>query len=183
MKSRSMIIIVSVLIMSLFLSPVPLRAVDIITKSTSIDKTYRQNDQIELYATIINNKTDILTVENFNVTIIYAKAIAKQVRVAKRIIKDLGNIKLDYHESLSVHVIIPLKDLPPDTYNLTASFLYRYGVGESRRIFVILNAKFQLLPFIEIPPTVIFVAMVMSAIIIIYIGYGLAGRVGRFKRK
>ncbi len=178
-----MIIAISLLIIALYMSPAQLQAVDVVTKATDINKTYRQNDQIDLYATIINNKTDTLTVENFNVTIIYAKAIAKQVRVAKKIIKNLGNVKLNYHESLSVHIVIPLRDLPPDTYNLTASFTYRYGVEESRRIFVILNAKFQLLPFIEIPPIVIFVAVVMSAIIIIYIGYGLAGRVSRFRKK
>lgn len=174
---------ISVFMIILFLSPIPLQAADIIAKSTNINETYRQNDQIELYATIVNNKTETLIVENFNVTITYAKAVAKHIRVAKRVIKDLGNIELDFHESLSVHIIIPLNDLPPDTYNLTASFLYRYGIGESKRIFVILNAKFQLLPFIEIPPIVIFTAIIMSAIIIIYIGYGLAGRVSRLRRK
>ncbi len=183
MGSGRIAVLFGLLVIALVLSPLPLHATDIITESNSISDKYRQNEQIEIYATIINNRTDTLTVKHFNVTIIYAKAVARQVRVAKSIIKDLGNVKLNYHEALSVHVVIPLKTLPPDTYNLTASFLYYYDVGDEKRAFVIVNAKFQLLPFIEIPPAVIFVGIIMSAIIIVYVGYGLAGRISRFSRK
>lgn len=181
--SKSAIVITSLLAITLLLAPLSVNATDIITKSTHVNKSYRQNEQIEIYATIINNKTETLTIRNFNVTIIYSKAVGGHVRVAKKIIKDLGDIKLNYHEALSVHLTVQLKDLPPDTYNLTASFLYYFETGAEERAFVILNAKFQLLPFIEIPPAVIFVAIIMSAIIIVYIGYGLAGRISRFKRK
>jgi len=159
------------------------QAADIIAQSTQISSTYRQNEKIEILATIINNRTEPLTVKQFNVTIIYAKKVGGTVRVAKTIIKDLGDTQLEYHEALSVHVEITLNDLPPDTYNLSAIFTCYYSPVSEETIVVLENVQFQLLPFIEIPPAVIFIAAVMSAIILIYVGYGIAGRISKLGRR
>jgi len=158
-------------------------AADIIAQSTHISSTYRQNEKIEISATIINNRTEPLTVKQFNITIVYAKEVGGTVRIAKTIIKDLGETQLEYHEALSVHVEITLNDLPPDTYNLSATFVYYYTPVNEEVIAVLENVQFQLLPFIEIPPAVIFIAAIMSAIILVYIGYGVAGRISKLGRR
>lgn len=158
-------------------------ATDIIARSTSLRQTYRQNEKIEITATIVNNDTRVLTVEKFNITIIFAEKIGGSERKAKVYEKNIENVQLNYHEALSILVEISLSDLAPDTYNISASFLCYYDPLHERVVFVIENFKFRLLPYIEIPPAAIFIAVVMSAIIIVYIGYGIAGKFARSRRK
>ena len=131
----------------------------------------------------MNNETRLLTLELFNVTIIYAKPIGGETRVAKSIIKNLGKKQIDYHEAFSVYVKIPLHDLAPDKYNISASFTCYYDPLHTRTIQVLNNTQFQLLPAIEIPPVVIFVGIIMGAIIIVYIGYGIAGRISKLTKR
>ncbi len=167
----------------LIISPIASYGADIIADATTIKEKYRQNEEIEIMASILNNDTRPLTLVRFNVTIVYAKKMGGEVRLAKMIIRDLEKYQLQYRESYTVHVTISLSDLPPDKYNLTAMFICYYEPLHERKLVVLKDQQFQLLPSIEIPPTVIFVAVIMVAIIVIYIGYGISGRVGKILRR
>jgi len=183
-RARRVIFAVVMSIMILSLQSMTVYSAEILYGVNELKEKYRQNEYLEIMSTIINNETRPLTLVKFNVTIINAKKIGGEIRVAKSIVKDLEKIQIEHLEAFSVYLKIPLRDLAPDKYNLTAFFICYYDPLHEQNVTVLKDFKFQLLPSIEIPPAAIFVAFIMSAIIIIYVGYGIAGRVkGRFKKK
>lgn len=170
---RKTIVLLSFLLLLLMI--IPLSAQELTYGGEKIKEQYRQNETLEIIATIENLENRTLVVESFNITIVRSKPTGQPGPVFTILI----NIskKLKQYEGFTVRYSIKLKDFPPDEYNITAYFNAFPEGGEKKEYYVYKDVKFKLLPAIEIPPVVYIVMGIMASIIIFYIGYGIAMRI------
>lgn len=152
-----------------------------ITGALPLKSEYKQNENLEVIGVIMNNDTAIMQVQTFNVLVTSSTARPNRnatvyVNITIDVYRDLeGN------ESYTAYVKVPLQNLLPDTYNVTAFFKIKYYGEETEDVYVIENAQIKIRPYIEIPPAAMVVLVIMIGIIIIYIGYGIAGRFSKKK--
>ena len=169
---RKTLFLMSLIFISLIMAPI--MAQGLTYGGEKIKDQYRQNETLEIVATIENLRNITLTVDSFNITIIRSKPTGRPGPVFTILI----NIsrKLVQYEGFTVRYSLKLKNFPPDEYNLTAYFNVFFA-GEKEEYYVYKNVKFRLLPAIEIPPIVYVVMGIMASIIVLYIGYGIAMKI------
>jgi len=167
--------------MLFFLISTPVFAADYITYGESIKDTYKQNEKLEIVGVIFNNKTVTLEVISFNVIIVISELRGRNATVVANVTKEL-NRNLDVNQSLTAHITIDLRNFLPDKYNITAFFVIRFSGGSEEEAYVFKDKVIRVKPYIEIPPAVMLVLAITVGIIIVFVGYGIAGKfMGRKK--
>ena len=152
-----------------------------ITNASGLKNEYRQNETLEVVGVIFNNDSTVMQVLSFNV-IVKAAVVhgGGNATVYVNITKDI-NQDIEQHQAYTAFVKIPLKNLLPDSYNVTAFFKIKYYGEDEETVYVIENTQIRVRPYIEIPPFAMVVLMLMIGVIIVFIGYGIAGRFSKKK--
>jgi len=152
-----------------------------ILSSAELKDVYYQNEELEIITVVLNNDSTLLELRNLRIIVESAKIIGKNSTIFINITVPI-NVSLERNESHTIYYKLSLRSLVPDTYNLTVFLELRYFAEPIKKVTVIKDWKFQVKPYIEIPPAAIIVLLIMIGVIIVFIGYGIAGRIGRKKR-
>ncbi|MHA1615830.1 MAG: hypothetical protein ACTSX9_00725 [Candidatus Njordarchaeales archaeon] len=184
-KSKKFVVAMFIVLQVLALVTMPSNVIaqeeqDVATFSNKLKDIYRQNEELHVIVVVRNDKQGAtLRLDKFNLTIFRFEAGGERQTKFTVIIRELYGYALEGNASYTLSVKISLKNFPPGRYNITAYFEAYYFPGRYFEVYAIKSHEFQVLPSLEIPPAVLLVMGIMSGIILIYIGYGIAGR---FKR-
>ena len=170
--------LITIVLLYLFISPQRLSTQYIIT-ADELPNEITEGDTIRIVATIFNNDSSAaVDLKAFNVTIrrIVGRYVPRPIRT---LTKNLTGIRVLQNSSYTVFMEITF-DLPPDRYNLTASFVVR-KVGEYRDkvIYVWRSKEIVVKPKGVVPPEILFAIYLISAGVILFIGWLIAGIIKR----
>ena len=176
---RALAVFVLISIVASFVSGVS--SARYILSSAELKDVYYQNEKLEIITVILNNDSTLLELRNLNIIVESAKIIGKNSTIFVNITVPI-NVSLERNESFTIYYKLSLRSLVPDKYNLTVFLELRYFAEPIKKVTVIKDWKFQVKPYVEIPPAAIIILLIMIGVIIVFIGYGIAGRIGRKKR-
>ena len=154
---------------------------DYVAFSKNLKSEYRQNEYLEIIGVIYNNRSDPLTVKSFNVIIVISELRGRNKTVVANITKEIDRI-IKKGQSLTAYISINLRNFLPDKYNVSAFFVIQYSGFKEETIYVLEDFTIRVKPYVEIPPAVTLVLALSIGIIIIFVGYGIAGRFLERKR-
>ncbi len=174
----------SVALLILIMIPIatPLLSLDYYVTAGPLKDTYKQNEELEVVGLIFNNRSLPMIVISFNVIVESAQITGRNATIYANITKDI-NIQIGKSESFTGVIRISLRNFLPDKYNITAFFRYRWLGEELRKDYVIEDAQIRVKPYVEIPPIVMVILAIMIGILIVFVGYGLAGILTRRRKK
>jgi len=158
-----------------------LSAARYIISKPKLKSVYYQNEEIEIIAPIMNNDTSELELRSFRILVESAKITGRNATVYINMTIKI-NKTLNNRESYTIYYKLSLRSLLPDKYNLTVTLEMRYFGETVQEVPLIEDWKFQVKPYIEVPPAAMVVLLIMIGVIILFIGYGIAGRIGRKKK-
>ncbi|MGQ4891869.1 MAG: hypothetical protein ACP6IP_05180 [Candidatus Njordarchaeia archaeon] len=145
-----------------------------LTYSKPLKKVYKQNEELMIVGTIFNNRSLPIKVLSFNAIVESPDIRGRNATIYANVSKEV-NLIIEVNHSLTSYIDIPLKNFLPDKYNVTAYFVFRYLGEEIQKAYVIEDVQIRVKPYVEIPPIVMIILMIMLGIVIVFIGYGLTG--------
>lgn len=150
----------------------PQEGKDILITHSELKSKYRQNEQLKVTALLFNNKS----VET-NVTSLWLLLTRKMEQRTpepeKKISKNFSYL-ISPNESQTVHISMDLSDVPPATYNVTSYFEDGTGIKH----YVMEGEEVKMRSSLDIPPIAYALVGIMTAVILIFIGYYFSGKVG-----
>ena len=169
------IAILSMFIMLTLTASASALPVQYMTYSKPLKKMYKQNEDLVIVGTIFNNRSTPLKVLSFNAYVESPRVRGRNsTTVYANVTKDI-NLMVETNHSLTSYIDISLKNFLPDKYNVTAYFVFQYLGEDIQKAYVIEDAQIRVKPYVEIPPIVMIILMIMLGIVIVFIGYGLTG--------
>ncbi len=145
----------------------------------ALESSYKQDQLMHVVATMVNNESFAFNIIAFHVAFYPSKSPRTEVKPLLTINKTLS-YNLEPGKGLTVELWISLSSFAPGEYNVSAYFRILIFTEEDT-VNVFEHVKIRILPSIEIPPSVFVIIAIMSGIIIIFVGYGLAKRFSRKK--
>lgn len=144
-----------------------------ITTHSKLKDKYRQDEEIAFHTTIFNNASkDLnLTTLHFFLT---EKREKGQTPAPERNITKNTSYTLAINKSQTVTLSISLSDVSPATYNVTSYFEDKLGV----KFYVVKDREITVRSALQIPAIVWALIGISIAILLMFIGYYLSGKIG-----